>query len=188
MVGWSADTTGTRQRRAPLRGALRALSTFNIGARVCVAQEQEGRPKSWPKASLHPSASPELGFNSQGRNGAELRAREDVASGTVLRCPGRCQPGGRFFSKLGTSFNHGSTSQEAFKIAVKCPNWPNFPRLRRAEKGFARVGLPKSRQSVTLSLTVRSPNTITPVSWRVGALEPWALEAAVQSNLEVFGD
>ena len=52
-------------------------------------------------------------------------------------------------------FNHGSTSQEAFKIAVKCPNWQNFPRLRRAEKGFARVGLPKSRQSVTLSLTVR---------------------------------
>ena len=83
-------------------------------------------------------------------------------------------------------FNHGSTSQEAFKIAVKCPNWPNFPRLRRAEKGFARVGLPKSRQSVTLSLTVRSPNTITPVSWRVGALEPWGLEAAVQSNLEIF--
>ena len=59
-------------------------------------------------------------------------------------------------------------------------------RLRRAEKGFARVGLPKSRHSVTLSLTVRSPNTITPVSWRVGALEPWALEAAVQTNLEIF--
>ena len=38
--------TVTRYRRAPLRGALRALSTFNIGARVCVAQEQKGRPKS----------------------------------------------------------------------------------------------------------------------------------------------
>ena len=153
---------------------------------MCVAQEQEGRPKSWPKASLHPSASPELGFNSQGRNGAELRAREDVASGTVLRCPGRCQrSAGLDFFGIG-HFNHGSASQEAFKIAVKCPNWPNFSRLRRAEKGFARVGLPKSRQSVTLSLTVRSPNTITPVSWRVGALEPWGLKAAVQSNLEIF--
>ena len=69
---------------------------------------------------------------------------------------------------------------------MKCPSSPKFPRLRRAEKGFARVGLPKSRQLVTLSLTVRSPNTITPVSWRVGALEPWGLEAAVQSNLEIF--
>ena len=77
MVG---RPTGTRQRRAPLCGALRALSTFNIGARVCVAQEQEGRPKSWPKASLHPSASPELGFNSQGRNGAELRAQEGLVT------------------------------------------------------------------------------------------------------------
>ena len=77
--------------------------------------------------------------------------------------PGGVNRGGRFLFGIG-HFNHGSISQEAFKIAVKCPNWPNFPRLRRAEKGFARVGLPKSRHSVTLSLTVRSPNTITPVS------------------------
>ena len=52
--------------------------TFGRGGDGGAAQGRSGRTILCSKASLHPSASAALGLGNWGRDGAELRARQDV--------------------------------------------------------------------------------------------------------------